>query len=174
MDKKRKFSHWIEAFQYARPYTLNVYVKADKTTCEVEDFRTGQVFPQCELPFAFNELKAEISNAVKLTGYELELFIADHSRRLAGLSNVGTKGQWEYAEPVVLKWFYRLSGRVTLLCDELTTKYEGLRVRIYTPFSALCQQWGYSCSELANVVIFKNRKGEIKCLIEKEVLNLGK
>lgn len=154
----RKFSHWIEAFHYTRPYTLKVYVKADKTTCEIEDWRTKQTFAQRDLPFNFNTIKAQIAQATGLKGYELNLFIADHRRRLAGLSTVGTKGQWDLAEPLLLKWFYLLSGHVTQLREELSTQYKGLRVKIYTPFANLCEQWGYTCCE--STLIFTGKNGE--------------
>ena len=131
---------------------------ADKTTCEVEDFRTKATYAQRDLPFDFNTIKAQIGKATGLKDYELDLFIADHRRRLAGLSIVGTKGQWDLAEPLLLKWFYLLSGHVTQLRKELAMQYKSLRVYIYTPFADLCAQWGYTCCE--STLIFTGENGE--------------
>ena len=152
------YARWKRACRLAQPYTLKVYVKANKTSCEVEDYRTKTTYIQCDLPFDFNTLKAQIGKATGLKDYELDLFIADHRRRLAGLSTVGAKGQWDYAEPLLLKWFYLLSGHVTQLYEELATQYERLRVEIYTPFADLCAQWGYTCCE--STLIFTGENGE--------------
>ncbi len=73
----RKFSHWIEAFHYARPYTLKVYVKADKTTYEVECCRTKTTYVQRDLPFDINIIKTQIGKATGLKDYELDLSIVD-------------------------------------------------------------------------------------------------
>ena len=156
--QRRKFSHWIEAFLYAKRYTLRVHVQADKTTCEVHDFRTNEAVAVRGLPFAFNTVKADIARASGLKGNELDVFLADNRRRLAGLANIGSKGQWEYAESLLLKWFYQLSGSVGQLREELLAKYEYLRVEIYTPFADLCHKWGYSCCE--STLIFAPQQGE--------------
>ena len=153
----KKYAHWIEAFHYAKPYTLKVYVKADKTACKIEDWRTKETVAQRDLPFDFNTVREEIGTATGLKDYELDLFLADHRHRLAGLSTVGTKGQWDYAEQLLLKWFYQLSGSVTQLCEELAAQYYGLRVEIYTPFARLCSQWGYVCYE--STLVFPTQKG---------------
>jgi len=154
----RKFSHWIEAFHYMNPYTLNVQVTAKDTSGAVQDWRTKKICEQHDLPFCFNSLKADIGKATGLSGYELDLFLADHRRRLAGQATIGTKGQWDYAEPLLLKWFYRLSGSVTQLKEELGGTYPHLRVAIHTPFSCLCSQWGYNCSE--STIIFSHLQPE--------------
>ena len=154
----KKYSHWIEAFLHIKPYFLKVFVGADKTTCVVEDWRNKQICTTRELPFAFNTVKAQIGEATGLKGYELDLFIADHRRRLEELPTVGTKGQWDYAEPVLLKWFYLLSGSVTQLRAGLAPQYYGLRVEIYTPFARLCKQWGYMCYEIAIIYPTKEVK----------------
>ena len=140
-------AHWIEMKQSLIKYFVYVWVTRGKTYCDV--YATDQKQPDKEyvLSSTFTDLNENISKVTGLKGAELDLFIRDHQRRLTGLSTVGTRGQWDYAQPVIKEWLTQLHREIETIVKGLNVSASAVRVEIISPFSKLYPTLKYHCIE---------------------------